>query len=436
MINPPQAGASLGAWLAYLECLDPNRIELGLARMRRVLAALALDRPGYRVFTIGGTNGKGSVAAYLSALLRETGHGPVGLYTSPHLVDYRERITVDGRWVGEAELVAAFEKIETVRGEVPLTYFEFGTAAALEVFRGAGVRDAVLEVGLGGRLDAVNALDPAASAVVSVDLDHQKWLGNDRDSIGREKAGIFRGGVPAIIGDRRPPSGLVETARTLGADVRLIGRDFDAEPAGENRWRYRGLARTLEGLPDPGIPGSYQRDNASVALALLESTDPAALDSGDAIGTALRSVRLAGRLERRFSPGDVEWVLDVAHNPAAAGPLADWLHKAPRRRTQAVLGMLADKDARAVVDAIAGFIDTWHLAGLDGSRGQSSEELASRIGGLITEPLLWDNIAEAVAAAARRAHSGERIVVFGSFHTLAQALASGIVPAEGSCASV
>lgn len=436
MINNPPSGASLGAWLASLERLDPNRIELGLDRMRRVLAALALDHPGYRVFTIGGTNGKGSVAAYMSALLRKTGHGPVGLYTSPHLVDYRERITVDGRWVGEAELVAAFEKIEEVRGNVPLTYFEFGTAAALEVFREAGVREAVLEVGLGGRLDAVNALDAAASAVVSVDLDHQKWLGNDRDSIGREKAGIFRRGVPAIIGDRMPPSGLLDTARTLGADVRLIGHDFDAETTGENRWRYRGASRTLEGLSGPGIRGSYQRDNAAVALALLESVEPAALDSRDVVETVLQRVRLAGRLERRVSAGNVEWLLDVAHNPAAARPLADWLQKAPGRRTQAVLGMLADKDAQAVVNALAAHIDTWHLAGLGGTRGQSSRALASRIGGLITEPLLWDNIAMAVAAAARRAHSGERIVVFGSFHTLAQALASGVVPAEGSCASV
>ncbi len=436
MSEAPAPGATLSAWLDYLDQLDPNRIELRLERVRKVLDALHLRKPPYRVFTIGGTNGKGSVATYLEAVLRASGHGPVGVYTSPHLLDYRERITLDGRWVDEATLVSVFENIERARGEVPLTYFEFGTVAALDIFRRTGMREAVLEVGLGGRLDAVNAIDPDAAAVVSVDLDHQRWLGNDRDSIGREKAGIFRAGTPAIVGDRSPPAGLVDAANSLDAHLLSIGRDFDAEPLAAGGWRYRGKTSTLQPLPEPGIPGAFQRDNAAVALAMLEAVEPVAVSKTDEIGAALHEAHLAGRLERRFGHGDVEWVLDVAHNPAAARVLARWLAEASRRRTYAVLGMLSDKDAALIARILAPHIDSWHLAGLEGTRGQSAEALAARIGGEISAPVLWDNIGKAVAGVAQTARPGERIVIVGSFHTLAEALATGLIPAEYSCESV
>jgi len=432
----PASGATLSAWLDYLDQLDPNRIELRLERVRKVLSALHLLEPPYRIFTIGGTNGKGSVATYLAAMLSASGYGPVGVYTSPHLIDYRERITLDGQWVDEATLVSAFEAIERERGEVPLTYFEFGTVAALEVFRRSGVHEVVLEVGLGGRLDAVNAIDADAAAVVSVDLDHQQWLGNDRDSIGREKAGIFRTDRPAIVGDRSPPQGLIDSANSLGAKMLLIGRDFDAEPLAEGAWRYRGHASILEPLPEPGISGVFQRDNAAVALALLEAVIPEALSKADEIGAALHGAHLAGRLECRLDQEDVEWVLDVAHNPAAARVLARWLADAPGRRTHAVLGMLGDKDATEITRILAPHIDTWHLAGLGGARGQGAEELAARVGDEISAPVLWDNIAKAVAGVAQTARPGERIVIVGSFHTLAEALATGLIPAEYSCESV
>ncbi|MGH8127103.1 MAG: bifunctional tetrahydrofolate synthase/dihydrofolate synthase [Gammaproteobacteria bacterium] len=440
MIGRPLLGAGLPAWLDYLEQLDPNRIELGLERTRSVLETLDLARPPFRVFSIGGTNGKGSVAAYLAALLRALGPGPVGLYTSPHLLDYRERIVVGESPVEAAALVSAFETVERARGATPLTYFEFGTIAALEVFRRAGVREAVLEVGLGGRLDAVNALDSAAAAVVSVSLDHQQWLGNDRDSIGREKAGIFRADRAAIIGDRDPPRGLIETAQATGADVWLIGRDFDVETATDG-WTYRGREQVLGPLPEPGIPGAHQRDNAAVALALLEVVEPHALEQVQPLGVALAAVRLGGRLECRYDEQGLEWVLDVAHNPAAAATLAEWLKHAPKRPTRAVFGMLGDKDAGAVAAVMSPCIDAWYLAGLTGHRGQSAAELAARTTEAIFKPILWDNIAEAIAAAARDARPGERIVVFGSFHTLAQAFASGLVPQsstgsqESSCES-
>ncbi|HYW75012.1 MAG TPA: folylpolyglutamate synthase/dihydrofolate synthase family protein [Gammaproteobacteria bacterium] len=430
MIDAPAPGAALGAWLDYLERFDPNRIELGLERVRAVLRSLDLFEPPYRVFTIGGTNGKGSVATYLAALLHVSGHGPVGVYTSPHLSDYRERITLDGEWVDEPTLVSAFETVESARGEVPLTYFEFGTVVALEVFRRRHMREVVLEVGLGGRLDAVNAIDPDAAAVVSVDLDHQKWLGNDRDSIGREKAGIFRAGMAAVIGDRAPPRGLLDEAGSLGAKPLLIGRDFDAEPLAAGTWRYRGENVTLQPLPEPGIRGACQRDNAAVALALLETVEPAALSEPEKIGEALHGAHLGGRLECRLGSDGVEWVLDVAHNPAAARVLACWLDDAARRRTHAVLGMLSDKDAATIAGILAPHIDDWHLAGLGGVRGQSAEELAARIADEVSAPVLWDNIGKAVAGVAQTSRPGERIVIVGSFHTLAEALATGLIPEE------
>jgi len=434
LIDRPAPGSELTAWLEYLEQLDPSRIVLGLERTRTVIESMGFAPPPFRVFTVGGTNGKGSVAAYLAALLHAAGRGPVGLYTSPHLLDYRERIVVAGHMVEGADLVTVFETVEQARGDTPLTYFEFGTVAALEMFRRAGVREAVLEVGLGGRLDAVNALDAVAAAVVSVSLDHQRWLGTDRDSIGREKGGIFRSARPAVIGDRDPPRGLIEAACSAGADIRLIGRDFDVEDSAEG-WTYQGRERSLGPLPEPGIPGLRQRDNAAVALALLEAVEPGALSDPATPGRALSAVRLGGRLECRRDSRNVEWLLDVAHNPAAAAVLAEWLRKAPRRRTRAVFAMLGDKDAAAVAEIMAPCIDEWHLAGLTGPREQRAAELAKRTADAISNPFLWDNIDEAIASAVRNARPGERIVVFGSFHTLAQALASGLVPQENVCES-
>lgn len=434
MSRHPPPGAALQAWLDYLEEFDPSRIELGLGRTRSVLGAMGLESPPFRVFCIGGTNGKGSVAAYLAALLDASGLGRVGVYTSPHLLDYRERIVVSGRMVEAGVLVAAFEAVEAARGETPLTYFEFGTLAALEVFRRGGVRQAVLEVGLGGRLDAVNAVDAAAAAVVSVGLDHQQWLGPDRDTIGREKAGIFRAGRAAVVGDREPPRTLIESARETGAELWLIGRDFDACD-GAGGWTYRGRGHTLGPLPEPGIAGPWQRDNASVALALLEASEPRAFQHAPGFGAALSGVRLAGRLESRRDGRGVEWVLDVAHNPDAAAALAGWLAGRRRARTLAVFAMLADKDAAAVAAAMSRCADEWHLAGLPGPRGQDAGTLAKRTVDAIPSPVLWDNIGEAIAGAARNAQPGERIVVFGSFHTLALALAGGLVPRENSCES-
>lgn len=387
---------------------------------------MELERPPFKAYTVGGTNGKGSVAVYLSALLAAAGRRPVGTYTSPHVSDYRERIVIDGNPVDSETLVAAFEAVECARGTTDLTFFEFGTCAALEVFRRAGVTDAVLEVGLGGRLDAVNAIEPEGAAVVSVGLDHQRWLGSDRDCIGREKAGIFRRARPAIVGDRRPPPGLLEAAGREGAELWLIGRDFDARSE-RSGWTYCGRGLQRGPLPDPGISGRRQRDNAAVALALFEATAPRKLPGVEVVGSALAGVSLAARLERR-SDRRVEWLLDVAHNPDAAATLADWFAAADRRRTLAVFGMLADKDAAAVSQTLAPFVAKWYLGGLSGRRGLTASELAKRCSGAIASPVLCENIAAAVNAAASEAGQGDRIVVFGSFHAVEEALATGRIP--------
>ncbi len=407
---------TLADWLAWQERLHPAEIELGLERVRTVLERMDLLRPCQRVFTIGGTNGKGSCVATLEALSLATGRC-TGAYTSPHLLRYNERVRVDGIEADDAALVSAFEAVDAARGEISLTYFEFGTAAALEIFRRRGVHTAVLEVGLGGRLDAVNAVEPDAAVVTSVGLDHMEWLGPDRESIGREKGGIFRPGKPAVIGDRDPPASLLAAA---GTGALRLGVDFDwvDTPAG---WCWQDGTRVLPGLPGAALPASALKDNAACAIAAFLALEPAAMTAGTA-GRALGSIRLAGRMQR--IPGEVEWWLDVAHNPDAARVLAQALAAAPvRGRTWCVLGMLADKDAGAVAALLKDSVDGWFLASLPPPRGLAAEALEMRIdgtlGGLVTRA---ESVAAACAAAAAAARPGDRIVVCGSFHTVGPAM--------------
>jgi dihydrofolate synthase/folylpolyglutamate synthase len=407
---------TLADWLAWQERLHPAEIELGLERVRTVLERMDLLRPCQRVFTVGGTNGKGSCVATLEALSLATGRC-TGAYTSPHLLRYNERVRVDGIEADDAALVSAFEAVDAARGEISLTYFEFGTAAALEIFRRRGVHTAVLEVGLGGRLDAVNAVEPDAAVVTSVGLDHMEWLGPDRESIGREKGGIFRPGKPAVIGDRDPPASLLAAA---GTGALRLGVDFDwvDTPAG---WCWQDGTRVLPGLPGAALPASALKDNAACAIAAFLALEPAAMTAGTA-GRALGSIRLAGRMQR--IPGEVEWWLDVAHNPDAARVLAQALAAAPvRGRTWCVLGMLADKDAGAVAALLKDSVDGWFLASLPPPRGLAAEALEMRIdgtlGGLVTRA---ESVAAACAAAAAAARPGDRVVVCGSFHTVGPAM--------------
>jgi dihydrofolate synthase/folylpolyglutamate synthase len=374
------------------------------------------------VVTVGGTNGKGSCVAMLDAILRAAGHR-VATFTSPHLVDYRERIRLDGRMVSAASLVAAFERIEAARGQDSLTFFEFNTLAALLVFETFAPDVIVLEVGMGGRLDAVNVVDADVALVVSVGLDHVEWLGPDVEAIGREKAGIFRAGRPAICGMTDPPQSLMQAAYSIGARLLCRGRDFDGTARADEAWDYASARQSRAGLPLPALPGDTQVANAAAVLATLDELAGRIVVDRDAIERGLRSVCLPGRFQRLQDRRGFEWVLDVAHNPDAARVLAANLERFPvRGRTIAVCGMLGDKDVGAVIRVLKPSVAEWLAAGTDGPRALSGEQLASR--GREVEVVIRaaGSVGDALGSAAAMAGEGDRIVVFGSFHTVGPAL--------------
>ena len=426
---------TLADWLAHLEGLHPKGqagIELGLDRIRQVKAALGQVQH-CPVIVVGGTNGKGSTCAYLENIIDRAGY-KVGCYTSPHILAYNERVRLNGVPVDDAALCAAFAKVEAARlaTGVALTYFEFGTLAAWEVFAAAGVEAAVLEVGLGGRLDAVNAYEPDVSIVTTVALDHTDWQGPDRESIGFEKAGIFRAGKPALCADPQPPQRLLDHAATIGADLRLIGRDFGFERPGaeaaENRLQWRWWCRSGDqlirrSLAYPGLRGPTQLLNAAVALAALEAIADKLPVTMQAIRPGLIETELSGRFQ--VVPGKPAIVLDVGHNPQAVRVLADNLSNMGFfDRTYAVVGMLSDKDIAGALAPLRGRVDYWYLATLPGPRGTPAETLAGivRASGLGGEILCHDTPAAAMQAARGRAGESDRILAFGSFYTVAGAL--------------
>jgi len=399
-----------------METLHPRTIELGLERVQAVRRQLA-DDPRFTIITVGGTNGKGSTVAFLEAMLAGSGYR-VGAYTSPHLVDYNERVRINGVPASDAGLCASFERVEAARREIPLTYFEFGTLAAIELLRASDCQVALLEVGLGGRLDAVNAWDADCAIVTSVGLDHTDWLGATRAAIAREKAGIFRRGRPAICGDPDPPPELASCARAIGTHLYQIGSDFSFErAAGGWTWRAGGSLRA--GLPEPSMRGDHQLLNASCALMAIECL----ADRIPVTQAQVRSGLLAAVLPGRFQtlPGDPRVVLDVAHNAEAARALADTLARQPTSgRTIAVVGMLADKPIGEVFRAMRPVVDRWHLASLSGERGAPAAQLAARLEATGPEaiPMLHATPEEAFSAAQAEARAGDRIVVFGSFLTV------------------
>jgi dihydrofolate synthase/folylpolyglutamate synthase len=375
------------------------------------------------VVTVGGTNGKGSTCAMLERILSEAGYR-VGCYTSPHLLRYNERVRLFGEDVDDHTLADSFARVEAARGATPLTYFEFGTLAALAVFGEAALDAAILEVGLGGRLDAVNIVDADVAAVVSVDLDHQSYLGDNRESIGFEKAGIFRPGRPAIFGDLDPPRRLKEHAQAIGADLLLLGRDFRYE-AHERQWDFIGRKGAKRALPMPGLRGRWQLKNASVALAALDELGERVPVSLGEIKLGLTLARVPGRLQ--VLPGRPSVVLDVAHNPHAARSLADGLSEMGYfENTFAVFAMLGDKDIGGVADAVRGRIDRWFVAAADAERAAPAKQVAEILAqcGLAAATRSFATVPAALDAARREAGPNDRIVVFGSFHTVAEALRS------------
>jgi dihydrofolate synthase/folylpolyglutamate synthase len=370
------------------------------------------------VITVGGTNGKGSCAAFLEAMLGAEGYR-VCAYTSPHLLRYNERVRVGGHEVTDGQLCAAFDCIEAAREGVPLTYFEFGTLAALAIFHASSPEAVILEVGLGGRLDAVNLVDADVALVSSIGIDHTEWLGHDRESIALEKAGIFRPGRPAVCGDPDPPLSLQREAQHLGAPLYRLGQEFRISPSlTGGSWRWRGWEEDLDALPRPALEGNIQLNNAAACIAALKLLRHKLPVSADAVRSGLNSAWLPGRFQQL--PGRIPVILDVAHNAEACAVLAANLTEhACNGRTLAVLGMLRDKPAAAVGRIMDAQVHKWYLGGLTvGGRERGAEALALELGPLRGEVSCYPDIPAAYAAARRAAKPGDRIVVFGSFHTV------------------
>ncbi|MCQ4346714.1 bifunctional tetrahydrofolate synthase/dihydrofolate synthase [Pseudomonas stutzeri] len=414
---------SLADWLSYLEQLHPVSIDMGLERARAVLERLALGRPAPRVITVTGTNGKGSTCAFLASLLRASGLR-VGVYSSPHLLRYNERVQLPEGEASDEALCAAFAAVEAARGDTSLTYFEMGTLAAFWLFERAALDAVVLEVGLGGRLDAVNLVDADLAVVTSIGIDHVEWLGDSRDSVAVEKAGIFRAGKPVACGDLEPPPALLARAAELGCPLCLRGRDFDLT-SDEQGWRWRGVdaaGRPLElaGLPPLDLP----LENAALALQAFALLDLAWQPS--TLVEALRRTRIAGRLERR----ELHWqgrvlqvLLDVGHNPHAAEYLAGRLAARPvAGRRLAVFGLLADKDLLGVVGPLLGQIAHWAVAPLPTPRSRSAEELQAALAACGASVGVHASLVAALQAQLAEADADDEVLVFGSFYSVAEAL--------------
>lgn len=418
MLSAPH---SLNEWLAYVEAQHPQSvIELGLGRMRKMVERLGIefDCP---VIVVGGTNGKGSTCMMLESIYRAAGY-EVGTHTSPHMLRFNERARVNGAEIDDESMVKAFEEVEAKRGDLPLTYFEFTALAIFRAFQQKNLDVVILEVGLGGRLDAINVLESTASIVTTVGVDHEAFLGNTRDSVGWEKAHIYRKGRPAICADRNPPVKLVQYAMGLGADLRVYGDAFDVKNDGDT------ITFTMDQLtwtvPRPALRGRNQIDNAAGVLAMVASLlDYLPVTQGQ-IAQGLLSVRLTGRFEcRGIEP---LLFLDVGHNPHAALVLAENLKDLPKDgKTIAVFGMLADKDMKEVIEIVSPMIDDWYVAGLPPPRGANLSLLTRtmREAGVQAHQIHEnESVVQALEKAREMASINDKIIVFGSFVTVTDVL--------------
>jgi dihydrofolate synthase/folylpolyglutamate synthase len=414
--------SSLCDWLTWQETLHPRSIDLGLERVAAVAERLQLLQPDFGVITVAGTNGKGSSVALLESILNTAGYR-TGCYTSPHLQRYNERIRIQGREVDDASLCAAFALVDEARGEATLTYFEFGTLAALLLLSRASLDVALLEVGMGGRLDAVNILEHDAALITSIGIDHSAWLGVDREAIGREKAGILRAGHPAICSDPNPPLSIENRARELGAHWSCLGQQFSYRSTGDG-WCWQGVDSDYEGLPFPSLAGKHQLDNAAGVLMVLEALAGDYPVTREAIEYGLKNITLPARCQ--IQAGEVELVFDVAHNVGSAERLVQVLQDRPvAGATRLILGMLGDKDINGFTAALAPIVDDWYLAPLEGERGLTAQALRERMcsPGSGRELRCFQDVAAAFRQAKAEAGKGDRLVVCGSFVTVAEALA-------------
>lgn len=409
---------TLNEWLRWLETLSPREIVLGLERVAEMLSRLAIERPD-TVVNVAGTNGKGSSVAMLEGLYRAAG-ARTGAYTSPHVQHYNERIRIDGQATDDASIIAAFERVEAARDGLPLTYFEFGTLAALVAFDAAGVDTWLLEVGMGGRLDAVNAVDPDGCLVTNVSLDHCAWLGFDVESIAAEKAGILRGGKPAVYGAGDVPKAIVARANEIGAELLVAGKDFSYRGESGERWSWRGRRLELPMIARPALPGDIQLDNASAVLALVEALGRSDLLEPDAVSRVFATLELEGR----FQVVGGRWILDVAHNPGASRVLAAELSKfAAGREVVAVVGMLADKDVAGIVAPLQDVVTHWIAVSLGGTRATSAIDSAKQIANAGKRPVLAiDSLDDAMEHVASQFDDSALVLVCGSFYVVGPAL--------------
>ncbi|MTD28719.1 bifunctional tetrahydrofolate synthase/dihydrofolate synthase [Erwinia sorbitola] len=409
MDNLPQATSPLASWLYYLEHLHAQAIELGLDRIRHVATSLDLLTPAPVVFTVAGTNGKGTTCRTLETVLMAAGYR-VGVYSSPHLVRYTERVRIQGEELAESAHTASFAAIEAGRGDTSLTYFEYGTLSALWLFAQAKLDVVILEVGLGGRLDATNIVDADVAVVTSIALDHTDWLGSDRESIGREKAGVFRSGKPAVVGEPDMPHSIADVAAEKGAQLLQRGRDWSYS-ATPDSWSFHDANGTVERLPLPQVP----LPNAATALAALRAS-PLAVDEAT-IRSSLHQAMLPGRFQTVSESPRV--ILDVAHNPHAAAYLAGRLAEVPRSgKVHAVIGMLHDKDIAGTLACLTPLVDYWYCAPLDGPRGATAAELMAHLDGAQA----FDSVESAWHQALLQASEQDIVLVCGSFHTVAQVM--------------
>lgn len=418
MKNQITKPTTLKQWLEYIEALHPKSIEMGLDRVNEVVSHMALESLP-PVISIAGTNGKGSTCAMLEHIYSKAGYR-VGAYVSPHLLHYNERVRVNQQNISDDDLCLAFSAIEAARGNVVLTYFEMGTLAALWHFSKANLDVILLEVGMGGRLDAVNAFEPSCSIVTSIDLDHTDYLGDTREKIGIEKAGIYRNSKPAICGDDAPPKSLVKYADEIGANLLLIHRDFRVVKT-DDGWIYQ-VGQHQQRLPALALQGDFQLNNAACAICAVQSLADVLPVTFDAIKNALANVTLLGRFYTISKNPEV--ILDVAHNPQAAKSLAQNLIKHPvKGQTLGVFAMLADKDIEQVTQELLPYISAWYVADTQNPRGAKAIELESYLlpqaEGRIK---CFDSVTKALQCACIDMGKNDRIIVFGSFYTVADAI--------------
>lgn len=412
---------SLQDWLKWQESSHPLPIDLGLERAAQVFHALNPDYVKPPTITVAGTNGKGSTIAYLESIYTAQGYR-VGAYTSPHILKYNERIKINGKPVSDDEICKAFTRIESVRGNTSLSYFEFGTLAALDIFRRADVDVQLLEVGLGGRLDAVNIIDPDAAIITSISIDHIEWLGGTREAIGREKAGIFRAATPAIIGDPEPPQSLIQSAVERYALLYRIGKDFGYKKHSTG-WDWFFSDRQILQLPEPGLKGEHQYRNASsVILAVTQMAETLPVTEAS-IKQGLKSVHLAGRFQ--LIDGEVPVLLDVGHNPQAVRTLADYITTVfPGRRIHAVFSMMKDKDIAGVLEIMNHVVYDWFFAPLANPRAASESvmrEIFSQ-SSVTNVAFGFNSFNEAFSAAKKQSREGDLLLVFGSFFLVSECL--------------